>query len=68
MHLSQSRVERFSPRDRAWNGQAVTHLPQATHTPAFASATKPDDAISGEWNLTMVSMPPQQHLQQLQMA
>lgn len=39
MHLSQSRVERSSPKDRAWNGQVATHLPQATHTPASVSAT-----------------------------
>jgi hypothetical protein len=52
----------------ASNAHARWHDPHALQASAFTSATKPDDVIIGTPCLTMDSIPPQQHLQQLQMA
>ena len=47
-------------------GQLCSHTPQAVQAASSTWATYPDDATIGTPCLRMASIPPQQHLQQLQ--
>jgi len=52
----------------ALKAQASSQAPQALQFASFTLATYPDDTIVGAPYFTIPSMPPQQHLQQLQIA
>ncbi len=67
MHLAQITSERPFTRT-ASNGHTSSHVPHAMHAPSSTSATYPDDATIGTPCFTIASSPPQQHVQQLQMA
>lgn len=49
-------------------GHLSSHAPQAVHAVWSTWATYPDDATIGTPYFRMASIPPQQHLQQLQIA
>ena len=66
MHFSQLSVDVLSI-DKALKGQASTQVPQDEHRCSSILTTYPEEAIMGLPYLTIASMPPQQHLQQLHM-